>query len=404
MEHTRLRAEKTGREALAALARLKDGDAALLYACAAGQDGGCTLEQAARELEMPPERVKRAAQLLVVYGLAVNRTAPPPRQESAYPASELAQVREADAAFSGLCDYFESRLGRFLNRRELESLLNVYQALGLPPEVLALLLGDCAQRGRLTAREVEKQAYRWYDLGLDNYEAAAAYLARQKERQTRGARVLSILGIHDRLPGESEQKYIDRWEEMGVSDELLRKAYDTTLLGAGRLSWPYLHKVLCSWKQQGYRTAADVDNGEKKARPRQGQPAPVRESAESAILREMQEKRQKRALALEERRSLLRQQSPDYAENESALRLCASRMARAKPSEKADMAREYQGYLARQQALLRQLGKPEDWLADRPDCPLCGDHGYVGTRRCRCLEQALVARGEGGVPAGSQGR
>lgn len=394
MEQTRLRAEKTGREAMAALARLRDGDAALLYACAAGQDGGCTLEQASRELEMPPERVKKAAQLLVVYGLAANRTTPPPRQENTYPVAELTQAREEDAAFSGLCDYFESQVGRFLNRRELESLLNVYQALGLPPEVLALLLGDCAQRGRLTAREVEKQAYRWYDLGLDNYEAAADYLARQKARRTRGAQVLSLLGIHDRLPGESEQKYIDRWEEMGIPEELLRKAYDATLLGAGRLSWPYLHKVLCSWMEQGYRTAEAVDNGEKKARPRPGQTAPARESTESVLLREMQEKRQKRALALEERRSWLRQRSPDYAENESALRLCASRMARAKPTEKAGLAREYQGYLERQQTLLQQLGKPEDWLADRPDCPLCGDRGYVGTHRCSCLTKALEARGQ----------
>ena len=63
----------------------------------------------------------------------MNHTAPPPRQGAAYPAAELAQAREEDAAFSGLCDYFESQVGRMLNRRELETLLNVYQTLGLPP-------------------------------------------------------------------------------------------------------------------------------------------------------------------------------------------------------------------------------------------------------------------------------
>ena len=268
MENTRLRIQKTGREAMAVLAQLRDGDAALLYAYAVCQDGGCTLPQAAQALEFSPEQAKKASQLLLVYGLAVNHTAPPPRQEAAYPAAELAQVRGEDAAFSGLCDYFESQLGRILNRRELETLLNVYQALGLPPEVLTLLMGDCAQRGRLTAREVEKQAYRWYDLGLDNYESAASYLARQRQRQTHGAKVLSILGIHDRLPGESEQKYIDKWEEMGVTEDLLRKAYDATLLGTGRLSWPYLHKVLCAWREQGFRTARDVETGNQKNRPR----------------------------------------------------------------------------------------------------------------------------------------
>ncbi len=392
MDNTRLRPEKTGKEALAALAQLKDGDAALLYAYAAGGDGGCTLAQAADALELPHERIKKAAQMLLVYGLCVNHTAPPPRQEAAYPAAELNLARETDAAFSGLCDYFESRQGRFLNRRELETLLNVYQSLGLPPEVLTLLMGDCAQRGRLTAREVEKQAYRWYDLGLDNFEAACSYLERQRRRQTRGARVLSLLGIHDRLPGESEQKYIDKWEEMGVSEDLLRKAYDATLLGTGRLSWPYLHKVLCAWQEQGFRTARDVETGNRKGRPQQGQPAVPKESTETLILREMQEKRRLRGLAVEQRRMTLREQSADFAENDSALRLCASRLARAKPSEKVGISREYQGLLSRQSELLRALGKPEDFLQDKPDCPLCGDRGYVGTQKCRCLEKLLAEK------------
>ena len=392
MDGQKLRCSKQGREAMAALAQLRDGDAALLYAYAASCDGGCTLAQAAQNLDMAPEQVKRASQLLLVYGLAANHTAPPPRSETGYPAAELAQARVGDAAFSGLCDYFEANLGRILNRRELETLLNVYQTLGLPPEVLTLLMGDCAQRGRLTAREVEKQAYRWYDLGLDNYDRAASYLARQRERQTRGAKVLSILGVHDRLPGDSEQKYIDKWEEMGVTDELLRLAYDRTLLGAGRLSWPYLHKILCSWREQGFRTVRDVETAAAGGWARQGQPAPVQESAETVILRKMQEKRQQRGLVLEQRREELRQQSAAFAENESAMRLFASKMARAKPSEKAKMALEYQGYVGRQQDILRQLGKPEDWLRDKPDCPLCGDRGYVGTRKCRCLEQALEAQ------------
>ena len=391
MEGQKLRVSKQGREAMCVLAQLRDGDAALLYAYAASCDGGCTPAQAAQNLELTEERVKRASQLLLVYGLAVNHTAPPPRSETGYPAQELAQARAGDAAFSGLCDYFEASQGRILNRRELETLLNVYQTLGLPPEVLTLLMGDCAQRGRLTAREVEKQASRWYDLGLDNNEQAASYLARQRERETRGAKVLSMLGIHDRLPGESEQKFIDKWAEMGVTDELLRLAYDRTLLGAGRMSWPYMHKILCAWREQGFRTVRDVETAPA-GRNRQGQPVQPPQSAETVILQRLQEKRQQRGLVLEQRREELRQQSGDFTENESAMRLFASKMARARPSEKAKMALEYQQFVARQQELLQQLGKPEDWLLDKPDCPLCGDRGYVGTQKCRCLEQALAAQ------------
>ena len=57
------------------------------------------------------------------------------------------------------------------------------------------------------------------------------------------------------------------------------------------------------------------------------------------------------------------------------------------------MAREYQACIGRQQEILRSLGKPEDWLQDKPDCPLCGDRGYVGTQKCRCLIKALEEQG-----------
>ena len=393
MDGQKLRITKQGREAMAVLAQLRDKDAALLYAYVAAQDGGCTPAQAAQALDYSPEALKKASQLLLVYNLAAYHTAPPPRAEITYPAQELAQVRQGDPVFSGLCDYFETVKGTFLNRRELETLLNVYQALGLPPEVLTLLMSDCAKRGRLTAREVEKQAYRWYDLGLDNYEAAGAYLENQRLRQTRGGKILAMMGIHDRLPVESEQKYIDQWIEMGLPDELLARAYDATVLGTGRMSWPYMHKVLLNWKQAGYRTAADVEQHEGGGRKSAAAQAAPRESAETVILRKMQEKRQQRALELENRRAELRESSPAFLENESAMRLFASRMARARASEKAQMAREYQGFVAKQSELLQQLGKPTDWLADKPDCPLCGDRGYVGTQRCRCLEQALAAAG-----------
>jgi hypothetical protein len=176
---------------------------------------------------------------------------------------------------------------------------------------------------------------------------------------------------------------------MGVTDDLLRLAYDRTLLGAGRLSWPYLHKILCAWKQQGFRSARDVETAAAAGKLRPGQPAPVQEPLETVILRKLQEKRQSRAVALENRKEELRRLSPEYVENESAMRLFASKMARSRPSEKAKMAQEYQQYVARQREILASLGKPEDWLQDKPDCPLCGDHGYVGTQKCRCLIKAL---------------
>ena len=374
---------------MAILAGLRDGDAALLYACLASSQQSLFPAQAAAALDFTPERMKKATELLCVYGLIAKNTAPPPREEPSYPGETLAAVRENDPVFSGLCSYFEAAAGRILNRRELETLLSVRETLCLPPDVMALLIGDCAQRHRLTAREVERVAYQWYDLGLDQYEKACAYLRQRQERATQGAKVLELFGIHNRLPGETEQKYIDQWMQMGISEDLLRLAYDRTLLGAGKLSWPYLNKILLSWQKKGVRTAEDAKQ-EQKGSFRPAEPVETHpESAETVILRRMQQRRQQRALVLEERRKALRESSPEFAENESSLRLCASRMARASGEKRQALEEDYRTFLSRQSALLRALGKPQDWLTDRPDCPLCGDRGYIGSQRCSCLSQAL---------------
>lgn len=388
MDGQRLIVQKEGKEAMATLARLRDPLAALLYAYAASKDGGCTEAEAARVLELAPEQVHKAAELTVVYGLTARELAPPPRQESAYSAGELVRAREGDPAFAGLCGYFESSIGRILNRREMETLLNVHESLQMKPEVLTLLISDCAQRGRLSAREVERVAYRWHDMGLTGYADAEAYLQRQRERRGRGAKVLALFGMRDRQPGESEQKYIDKWDKMGVSDALLKLAHDRTLLGAGRMSWPYLDKIVTAWHEKGI-TAPEQAEREMREGPKTPQAGKKPESAETVILQKMQEKRQKRAVTLEKRREELRRESKAFAENESAMRLCASRMARSTGEARAALEAKYRESLALQREILEKLGKPADYLADKPDCALCGDRGYIGTKKCDCLLREL---------------
>lgn len=397
MEEQKLHICREGREAMDTLVQLRDGDAALLYAYLATlQEEGGTLAMAEKKLGLSPERLEKAGQLLLVWGLVSRRRmAPPVRAEGTYFAAELAQARTGDAAFDGLCSYLEGELGRILNRRELETLLNVRDTLNLPESVLTLLISDCSSRGRLSAQSLEKQAYHWYDLELNTYERASAYLQRQRERATRGAKVLALFQVRDRQPGETEQRYIDKWTEWGISDDLLKLAYDRTLVGAGRLSWPYLNKILSDWHARGFQTPADVEREKREPASSHASGPAVRESVETMVLRRMQEKRQARQAQLLSRREALREECPEFAENETALRLCASRKVRATGEDRAALEAEYRGYQTRQAQLLEKLGKPEDWLLDKPDCPLCGDRGYIGAKKCQCLLDACAKAGAG---------
>lgn len=384
----RLEVQKDNREAMQLLTQAADGDAALLYVCAMASGGAVVLKDAAQTLRISEDRAQKAAQLLVMYGLGRDAALPPPRGEINVTPDEILKTQREDVAFRGLVGHTESMLGRVLRRRELETLYSVYTELNLPADVLMLLVNDCSMRDNLSAREIERQAYRWADAGLTTYEEAERHMRRQQHLRTEGARILRMLGIYDRRPSESEGKYIARWHDWGVSDELLHLAYDRTVLRCGKLEWRYMDKILESWHKQGLETVRQVETGDRKtARPAPG----GRESVVQAVTRAFEEKRKMREQRMRERLDNLMNSDPRFAENEKELRLCASRAARAAlgdETQRTELEERRTALLQARQELLLQNGLPADWLEDRPDCPKCGDRGYIGSSMCECFERA----------------
>ena len=57
---------------------------------------------------------------------------------------------------------------------------------------------------------------------------------------------------------------------MGFADDALRLSYEKTLMGAGKLSWAYMDKILRAWQQKGLFTAEAVAQGEGRRRAPQG--------------------------------------------------------------------------------------------------------------------------------------
>ena len=45
---------------------------------------------------------------------------------------------------------------------------------------------------------------------------------------------------------------------------------------------------------------------------------------------------------------------------------------------------------ARKKELLLSYGYPEDYLSVQPECPLCGDTGFIDGRKCRCFKQKEI--------------
>lgn len=395
-----LRIRQDIRQAAGQVAAVKDPDAALLFCYIAAAGGSCALPSA-QQLGLEEDRLQKARNLLVLYHICADSQGPQkPRKELEYDPAELKQARTGDEAFSGLCQYYEGALGRMMRKSELEILYGVYSGLGMPAEVLMLLVNYCASRQRLTSRFFEKEAYQWSQDGVETYAQAEQYLANLQQRYSRQGEIMGLLGIRDRRLSESERQMVDKWITYGYGTDLIALAYDRTALRTGGLKWAYLDSILESWRAAGYKSRAEVEANEGRSarqeqREQKGQPI-RRGEFESGVVamvtKQYERKRMQREQLRQTRLEDLRKRNPSFAENEKALRLCASRAARAAAGgdqqEVARLRQQNQQLLAVRAALLQGMGHDEAYLDPPPDCPKCNDQGYIGAEMCQCFREA----------------
>ena len=247
-----------------------DGDAALLYLCLLRADRGVTAQELQRRLKWSQLRLHAAETALQELGLIdrpPEQKPPEPAQERpVYTADDLTDLLTGDAGFRMLVPQTEEKLGKRLNTADLQLLAGLYDDLGLPADVIYLLVCHCVTRSeerygpgrRPTLRQIEKEGYHWAQRGLFDQESASQYLRDWNVRRSAMSRYMQVLGLGDRRPVESEERYIADWMDKGFPPETVALAYDKTVFYKKELNWRYLNGILRRWHENGWHTEEEV--------------------------------------------------------------------------------------------------------------------------------------------------
>ena len=247
-----------------------DGDAALLYLCLLRADRGVTAQELQRRLKWSQLRLHAAETALQELGLIdrpPEQKPPEPAQERpVYTADDLTDLLTGDAGFRMLVPQTEEKLGKRLKTADLQILAGLYDDLGLPADVIYLLVCHCVARSeerygpgrRPTLRQIEKEGYHWAQRGLFDQESASRYLRDWTVRRSAMSRYMQVLGLGDRRPVESEERYITDWMDKGFPPETVALAYDKTVFYKKELNWRYLNGILRRWHENGWHTEEEV--------------------------------------------------------------------------------------------------------------------------------------------------
>ena len=272
----------------------KNPDAALLYLYI---NGGNDPAQAEQELQLPKTRFSTAAATLRQLGLW-----PEPRngpvfsgERPQYTERDVLSAMDGDRDFQSLYMEVQRVLGRNLNTEELKILLGFIRYLGLPMDVISVLVCYCKERARAkgnlrnpSLRTIEKEAYHWAEQGIDTMEEAAAFIQTQNMRRGQMQKLMKIMQIRGRTLTAGEERFANSWFDMGFDEKVLALAYERTCLNTGGLSWPYMHKILTRWQEAGLLTVEQIQSSDRKAVPKgaSGEPGQAELSAFQKVLQE----------------------------------------------------------------------------------------------------------------------
>ena len=238
-------------------------DAALLYLFI---QSGNAPRDAAASLNLNPSRLSCAAAALRQLGLW------PEQKQTAvigerpqYSETDVLRAMDTDGDFRALYGEVQRVLGRTLNTEELKILLGFVRYLGLPVDVISVLVCFCKERARQkgslrnpSLRTIEKEAYAWAEQGIDTMEEAVAYIQHENQRRSRLGRLMQTLQIRGRNLTPGEERYAQQWLDWGFEQDAIALAYERTCLNTGGLSWAYMNKILARWQEAGLLTAQQV--------------------------------------------------------------------------------------------------------------------------------------------------
>ncbi len=181
-----------------------------------------------------------------------------------YKLSDVTASRKSNKALSEMYTLAESILGKPLTQNDILILYSLYDWLALPVEVILMIIEHAVSLGKKSMRYIETIALSWSELGITTSDAATEYLSSFEKAGKMKRRFKKLLGISGRDLTETEAGLLATWSEtLGFSDEMIRLAYEKTVMQTGKASFNYMNAILKDWAEKGIKAPSDTEKEEK---------------------------------------------------------------------------------------------------------------------------------------------
>ena len=110
-----------------------------------------------------------------------------------------------------------------------------------------MLLGYLKSTGRTSTVDISKLAKKWADEDIRTHELANDYIDKMNNASAVYEELKKRFGLGHERPSSKQAQLISEWLSMGMSVEMIVKAYDEMVEHTAKPSFGYVNKILLSW-------------------------------------------------------------------------------------------------------------------------------------------------------------
>ena len=170
-------------------------------------------------------------------------------------ATRLKECKE----FSGLFAEAQAALGKTIGYDGQSVLIMMHDSYGLPFEVILMAIEYAVSQQKTGFSSIAKIGKLWSEQGIDTFEGAMEYIEEHNAVNETWNKLRSLTDITNRTPTSKQRGYLVAWvKEYGYNADIIYYAYEESVDRTGKMSMPYMDKIIRNWYGRGVKTPMDI--------------------------------------------------------------------------------------------------------------------------------------------------
>lgn len=159
----------------------------------------------------------------------------------------------------------QTALGKTIGYDGQSVLIMMYDSYGLPVEVILMAIEYAVSQGKASFSNIAKIGKRWSELEIDTLEGAMEYIEEHNVVNEVWHKLRLLTDISNKRPTQKQFGYLTAWvKQYGYDANMIFYAYEECVDRTGKMSMPYMDKIISAWYQNGVKTPLDIEEQRQK--------------------------------------------------------------------------------------------------------------------------------------------